>query len=88
MKVLLQAGADPNLPQKSANMTPLFFASSAEAVNILVDAGADIEYRAIDSSTPLHHAKTVEVVNAFLARGADKNAVNISSPTVIIINIF
>ena len=81
LKVLLQAGSNPNLPQSSAKMTPLFFSSSAEVVNVLVDAGADVEYRAIDNSTPLHHAKTVEVVNALLSKGADKNAINISGNT-------
>lgn len=81
LKVLLQAGSNPNLPQSSAKMTPLFFATSSEVVNVLVDAGADVEYRAIDKSTPLHHAKTVEVVHALLAKGADKNAINISGNT-------
>lgn len=81
LRVLLQAGANPNLPLESASMTPLFFASSAEIVNILVDAGADVNYRAIDKSTPIHHAKTADSLKALLARGADPNAKNMMNKT-------
>ena len=79
MKVLLEAGADPNLKDKYGK-TALIWASAAEGhtevVKVLLEAGADPNLKDEDGITALMGASTggyTEVVKVLLEAGADPN---------------
>ena len=74
---MLKAGATATTPTESG-ATALHFAAasgSAEAVNLLIDAGADVNAKESESGqTPLIFAAStgqVATINALLKRGAD-----------------
>ena len=59
VNLLLDHGADPNLPGGENYQTPLFFAAyggSKEVVSLLIDKGADVNYRAKNFEPPIHIA--------------------------------
>ena len=77
---ILQAGADVNA-QSQTGFTALMAASSAgnvEMVRVLVERGARVNDKTIDSRTALHYAverpNTVDVIPVLLKAGADMNA--------------
>ena len=77
VRLLLQAGADPNAPDDSG-LTPLHagaWNSNPMVVSHLLDAGADLNARENDGYTALHYAAAQSgngrVVKALLDRGAD-----------------
>jgi ankyrin repeat protein len=75
--LLLDAGADPNAPNRGG-ATPLCYAQSPEMVQLLVRAGAGVNpvnpprSRALRS--PLHDAVNPEVCRALIAAGASLDA--------------
>ena len=75
LKVLLEAGADPNIPNNSEE-TPLYWATvqgEIGVVKLLLDAGADPNIANIHRETPLYCARmrgNVSLVNVLLAAGA------------------
>src|SRR5690606_37903578 len=81
IKLLLEAGADPNLTVLSHTETPLMFAARSgalDAVKLLLDAGAELEakddYR---GATPIPFAAEqnhADVVRYLIERGANPNA--------------
>lgn len=83
LRMLLDAGADPNICTETG-WGPLMFAASgcfgadgAEAVGLLLDHGADIHAGTHRGFTPLLHAvayRNLAIVRLLLARGADANA--------------
>lgn len=78
----IKAGSDLNVLEPSRASTPLITAAAlgrTEAAKILIDAGADLNYRNNDGSTALHTAAFfchIEIVEALLAKGADKTLKN------------
>ena len=73
-KALLEAGANPNAPNK-AGRTPLHVAENMEAAKVLLNAeGIDINARNKYKRTPLHTAKNMELAKILLEAGADLNA--------------
>ncbi len=80
VKVLLDAGADPNMTVAITNHTPLFYAcghAAAEIIALLAGAGAKLD--AVDAYgwTPLHMAAAhgaYEAVKALVKAGADVTA--------------
>ena len=82
MRVLLRAGANPNLEALASSnrpgATPIHDARDGQAVALLFDHGARVEAAAAaDGYTALHRAaqkNRVGAVRALLARGADPNA--------------
>ena len=80
VRLLLQAGADPNAPNDSG-LTPLHQGArnnNPMVVTHLLDAGADLNARDNDGYTALHWAAAQSgngrVVKALLDRGADPSA--------------
>ncbi|EOD07802.1 hypothetical protein EMIHUDRAFT_249404 [Emiliania huxleyi CCMP1516] len=71
---LLDAGAEFKLD--NLGRTPLYVASSALAVDLLVAAGASVNAQDKDDNTPLHTTKVAEVAQALLAAGADASLRN------------
>ena len=71
IRILLNAGADPNIADKRG-MTPLIAnAFDLEIAQMLIAHGADVNARAQDSFTPLLNAGTAEVTRVLLEHGAD-----------------
>jgi uncharacterized protein len=88
VKLLLQLGADPNLPAKnSIKVVPLHAAVSAKHLAIaklLLDHFADVNAKQQKDFTPLHgaaHNGDMEMVTLLLKFGADKNAVTSEGKT-------
>ncbi len=78
----IAAGADLNVLEPSRASTPLITAAAlgkTEAAKLLIDAGADLNYRNADGSTALHTAAvfgTTEVARLLIEAGADLNIQN------------
>ena len=80
LQLLLASGADANAKDELYEWGPLHYAAfcgSLEALQLLLDYGADVHAVSRSGSTALHAAATggwVEVVKLLLSRGADVNA--------------
>jgi ankyrin repeat protein len=98
VRLLLEAGADVNLPQRVTNIPILFFPImnlQSDIVKTLIAAGANVNARDNDQTTPLMKAARVrpyneneankikELVNILLASGADVNAQDIHENTAL-----
>jgi len=83
------AGTDINQKEPSAGSTPLISASlfgNTDVANMLINAGADINYQNNDGSTALHTAAFFcreDIVILLLENGADKNIRNKSGSTAL-----
>jgi len=84
-KFLIEKGAEVNIRNKFASVTPLHWASMNgfdEMVNILIKSGADVSIKTIqfglENETPLHWATSLsahfEVIKTLVKNGADVNA--------------
>ena len=82
VRTLLDSGADPNY-RDDAGFPSLIAALSSgrtdrrEIVELLLEAGADLQQRGVNDYTPLHYAAAgndVLAVELLLARGADPGA--------------
>ncbi|MFM9966942.1 MAG: ankyrin repeat domain-containing protein [Burkholderiales bacterium] len=88
LSVLLDAGADPNMPEGERiddengfvyqpGYAPLHYAAReghAEAVNLLLTRGAMATATDHTGGTPLHAVQKVQIAEALLKAGADPNA--------------
>jgi ankyrin repeat protein len=72
-KLLLRAGADPNITDMDGN-SPLHMANSAELVQLLIKAGAKIDARNRKGETPLLDAMDDGAAVALITAGADTTA--------------
>ena len=78
----VRAGSDLNVLEPSRASTPLLTASffgKTEAAKILIEAGADLDYKNADGSTALHTAiafDRTEVAKLLMDSGADLNCKN------------
>lgn len=78
-RLLLDKGADPNIPNDKKN-TPLVAAAlggDITIVNALLEAGAKVNVTSNEWGTPLHAAANYghfEIVESLIKRGADVNA--------------
>ena len=80
IKILLEAGADPNTGDPYGD-SPLHYAAEAgqpECIKLLLDAGADPNIANDSGNTPLHRAagKNAEATLILIKAGADLHAVN------------
>ena len=82
LKQHIQAGTDLNQRDPFGGSSPLISAAvfgKTEAAEILIDAGADLNFQNNDGSTPLHSAAFFcrpEIVKMLLDKGADKSIKN------------
>lgn len=78
LKMLLKAGADPNLKASSEyNYAPLLEAASlgeSQMVSILLAAGADVNATNKIGQTALHLANNAEAARLLIAAGANRDA--------------
>ena len=87
IRLLLRAGADPNIPNRYGR-TPLFWVvmnGETELVRLLLQAGADGNAADRYGATPLTFAAesgSVEIAEALLSAGADVNPVPSTLPTL------
>jgi len=88
VKLLLDAGADVNLPSReSMKVTPLASASAArqlEIARVLIEHGANVNARAANDFTPLHEAAAsgkLDFAQLLLEHGADVNAKTMDGKT-------
>ncbi len=78
----IQAGSDLNVLEPSRSSSPLITAAAmnkTEAAKMLIDAGADLNYRNADGSTALHTAIVFDhrdLANTLIDEGADLNIKN------------
>jgi len=71
VRMLLDAGADPNIADNTG-MTPLIANSrDLEIAQMLIARGANVNAQAKDGFTPLLNAETVELTRFLLEHGAD-----------------
>ncbi len=90
VRLLLDAGADPNAKSRRGN-TPVHMwtqrSADPEIAALLLDRGADVEARNGDGETPLHRAagesflSTADMIALLLDRGADVDATNNNGET-------
>ena len=76
VKLLLDAGANPNKAENEDEITPLHLAAEdglTDVVTLLLMAGADPNQVNNLGETPLHGATNKHVVKVLLERGADPN---------------
>lgn len=78
----IDTGSDLNIAEQTRQSTPLITASvfgKTEAAKLLIEAGADLDYKNADSSTALHTAAffgQTEIVKCLLEHGANKTLKN------------
>jgi hypothetical protein len=79
LKLLLDHKADPNAADRTGQTRLIDCGDNADAVNLLLDYGANIDQPNENGTTPLMRAafnKCTAVVHALLARDANADAVN------------
>lgn len=82
IKQHIKAGSDLNIPESSRGSSPLVTAAALgrpDAAEILIDGGADLNYKNNDGSTALHTAiafSKTEVAKILIDAGADLNLKN------------
>lgn len=84
VKELLAHGAKINTTRRGDS--PLYaavFEDRGDIIDILLDAGADIEKGSICDDTPLHVARSVPTIRKLILRGADVNSRTVEGKTPI-----
>jgi len=82
VKQHIKAGSDLDEPEPAGGSSPLITAAvfgQTEAAILLIQAGADVNFKNNEGSTPLHTAAffcRIEIVKSLLANGADKTIKN------------
>jgi len=85
----VKAGSDLNISEPRRNSSPLITAAAfgeLEASKILIDAGANLNYKNDDGSTALHTAAFfghLKIVEELLKKGTDKNLKNNDGKTAL-----
>lgn len=72
--LLLRAGADPRLVNRTSPMSPLGFVSDVRVARMLLAAGADPNFVDFDGATPIFSTYHEEVALALLDAGANPRA--------------
>jgi ankyrin repeat protein len=78
----IKTGSDLNIPEPTRQSSPIITAAAAgktEAAKLLIDAGADLNYKNADGSTALHTAAVFgnnEIARLLINAGIDLNSKN------------
>ncbi len=87
MRMLLDAGADPNAKNHRDATALLWASTNVEAVRLLLDRGADANVRSVEGRTPLMLAAMqpsgADLMTILLAKGADANAKDLAGRTTL-----
>lgn len=86
VRMLLDAGADPNKRDKLNNLTGIFLTENTEITAMLIAAGADVNARATDGTTPLFYIpdlKCLKMAKMLIDAGANVNARNKHGMTLL-----
>jgi len=73
-----------NFKNKDSCLTPIYFAKSGAMADLLIENGADINFRDINNYTPLHlliGLSSKEAAKILILKGADVNAKDNDSDT-------
>ena len=90
-QTMIDHGADVNVVDKNSVSAIMLACQTGKknAINVLLNAGADLSIVDIDGNTCLHHAVNRwcdnEVLEAIISHGADVNAVNKSNVTALMV---
>lgn len=87
VRLLLEAGANPNLGDDEYNMTPLMRAGNEDICNLLIDASADVNAITSCGMTALmqaaHYSGRLEKMSILIKAGANIDAVDQDGKTAL-----
>lgn len=84
-KRMIQAGACVETPTPRYNRPPIFYALyDLATVDVMVEAGANVNVRDANGMTPLHLCSNERCVERLLEAGADPNARNLQGETPLV----
>lgn len=83
VRLLLQAGADPNISDEDGNTALIGAAWDADAVLLLIRAGANVNAQSKKGFTPLINCADPDVARVLLAHGADPSVRDAEGKTAL-----
>ena len=83
VEYLISAGADVNRPNRDGR-TPLHFPHNFEVVEMLLQAGADVDIQAsVDGTTPMYRTDNIQILKLLVPVSANLNVVDANGKTAL-----